>query len=211
MNKIIRVCAKKHAEFENIALTQGSIILIFNDANTFAYGVVIKNSGGGQFSDYHIIGSNTAKNSWRFNAGNFAPFDGFYDEYANTASIFSDFDIEEAKKIFDSTEANSLYDLHNKYNRTVDSDGVIEEFFSDKEKKVFGFDNDEYPGYPDESGEYYYSKLCLLDDIKDSTSEQELLWYSLNDCDKETLKSIEINDSIHAISKMTPGNIDFLR
>ena len=211
MNKIIRVCARKHAEFENVALTQASIILIFNDTNTFAYGVVIKNHGGGQFSDYHIIGSNMGNNSWKFNAGNFSPFDGFYDDYANTGSIFTDFDIEQAKTIFDSTDQGSLYDLHNKFNRTVDSDGVIEQSFSDKEKKVFGFDNEEYPGYPDESGEYYYSKLCLLEDINGAISEQELLWYSLNDCDQEALKNIETNDAIQAISKMTPGNIDFLR
>ena len=211
MNKVIRVCVKKQDEFGTVALSQASLIIFFNEDNTFAYGVAIKNQGGGQYGDYHIIGYNTGNNSWKFNVGNFKPFDGFYDEYTNTGSGFPDFDIEEAKKYFDDSGADSLYDLYNKFNRTVDSDGIIEEHFSEKDKKTFGFDNLEYPGYPDESGEYYSSKLCLLDDLEGAEESGGFLWYSLNNCDEDLLNKIESDNIIQTISKMIAGNIDFIK
>ena len=211
MNKIIRVCIEKQDDLKSVALSKGCIVLFFNENKKFTYGAATKDQGGGQYGEYHIIGYNDESSSWKFNVGNFKPFDGFYEEMENTASNFPDFDVEDAKKYIDGWEENSMYGYYDRFNRTVDSDGVVEEHLTKEDETVFGFDNPDYPGCPDESGKYYSCKLCLIKDIEGAEEHNGLHWYSENECDEDLLKKIESDNIIQTISKMIPGNIDFLK
>ena len=81
---IVRICAEKNKKLDNVALVKGVIAIVFNEQKTFAYGYGLKNQGGNNFGDYHIIGFKD-NGSFNFSVGNFQPFDGFYDEYRLTA------------------------------------------------------------------------------------------------------------------------------
>ena len=105
---IIRICAKKSEQLDNVALVQGVIAIVFNEQKNFAYGYGLKIQGGNNFGDFHIIGCKD-NGSFKFSVGNFQPFDGFYDEYRSTAEkITKDFNENDACKYFESEEENSL-------------------------------------------------------------------------------------------------------
>ena len=73
---IVRVCAEKNKKLENVAILKGVIAIVFNEQKTFAYGYGLKNQGGNDFGDYHIIGCKD-NDSFKFSVGHFQPFDGF--------------------------------------------------------------------------------------------------------------------------------------
>lgn len=208
MNKIIRVCAEKDTNLETVAITKGIIIIAFNEQKNFAYGVGYKDQGGGSWGDYHIIGALQKDSSWSFSIGNFQPFDGFYDEYAETASKISDnFNPEDAKKYFEDFEEGSMYSLSNRFKTDLYNASILENC-SDKEKELFDFDEE---GYPNEEGDYHDSKLCLLTDIDGYEKHDGLLWYIKNECKDIEIKESDIEDYIGDISSSIPGNIHFIR
>ena len=155
---IVRVCAEKNKKLENVAILKGVIAIVFNEQKTFAYGYGLKSQGGNDFGDYHIIGCKD-NDSFKFSVGNFQPFDGFYDEYRATAEkITTDFNEDDARKYFESYEDNSLSFLKDKFVTDL-YNPALPDICSDKEHKIFGFDEDLYP---DENGEFHDAKICLF-------------------------------------------------
>ena len=205
MKKIIRICAEKNSKLETLAITKGIIIITFNEKNNFAYGVGYKVQGGGSWGDYHIIGALQEDSLWSFGIGNFQPFDGFYDEYAETASkICKNFDIEDAKKYFDNSNENSMYSLSNKFKIDLYDDSIKKKC-SEKEKEYFDFDKD---GFPNDQGEFYDYKFCFLTDIVGYEEHAGYLWYNNDECDDV---NIDLEDEIPYISSLIPGKIHFMR
>ena len=43
---IVRICAEKNKQLDNVALVKGVIAIVFNEQKTFAYGYGLKNQGG---------------------------------------------------------------------------------------------------------------------------------------------------------------------
>jgi hypothetical protein len=203
-NIILRGCFEKHKSLDSLYLTKASIVLIFNDDFSYAYGVGIKDQGGGNFGDYHIIGSND-NGSWNFKVGNFQPFDGFYDEMEETASSFQNFNIDDAKKFIDDYEEDSMYYYFEMLNRTVNSYG-IEDIISQNDQDFLGFD--EY-FCADEDGEYYGSKFALIEEVGEVVENDNLLWFSKNKIEEKYQKDINIESVINQISELIPGNIHF--
>ena len=203
---IVRVCAEKNKKLENVAILKGVIAIVFNEQKTFAYGYGLKSQGGNDFGDYHIIGCKD-NDSFKFSVGNFQPFDGFYDEYRATAEkITTDFNEDDARKYFESYEDNSLSFLKDKFVTDL-YNPALPDICSDKEHKIFAFDEDLYP---DENGEFHDAKICLLKDIKGYEEKDSFLWYSFNDCN-DIISDKKIESLINAISNDMPGNIHFLR
>ena len=212
--KIIRVCAQRDPKLENFAITRGIMIITINDKNNFAYGVGYKAQGGGSWGDYHIIGALQEDSSWKFNVGQFQPFDGYYDEYAKTASNISDnFNSDDAKKYFEDYKDGSMYNLSKGFQITLDYSGsllghdwdMILNNCSAKEKQLFDFDEE---GYPNTQGKFYYSKLCKLTDLDEYEEHSGYLWYSNDDCEDILT---DLKDEIPKISRLIPGKIHFMR
>lgn len=205
-NKIIRVCAQKDPKLETFAITRGIMIITFNEKKNFAYGVGYKVQSGNSWGDYHIIGALQEDSIWSFNVGNFQPFDGFYDEYAETASKISDnFNIVEAKKYFDNFDDGSMYSLSKKFKINLDYDyEKILKNCTGKEKELFAFDEQ---GYPNSKGEYYDSNFCFLSDLNGFLEYGGYLWYRIDKC--EDVK-IDLEDEIPYISSLIPGKIHFM-
>ena len=206
---IIRICAKKSEQLDNVALVQGVIAIVFNEQKTFAYGYGLKIQGGNNFGDYHIIGCKDST-SFKFSVGNFQPFDGFYDEYRSTAEkITKDFNEDDARKYFESEEENSLIHIKDKFVTDVYNPD-LPSLCSDKEYKIFGFKEEFGSLYPDENGEFHDAKICFLKDIEGYEEASNFLWYSYNNCNN--IMSIDdIEDSIPFISSKISGNIHFNR
>ena len=203
---IVRVCAEKNKKLENVAILKGVIAIVFNEQKTFAYGYGLKNQGGNDFGDFHIIGCKD-NDSFKFSVGNFQPFDGFYDEYRATAEkITTDFNEDDARKYFESYEDNSLSFLKDKFVTDL-YNPELPDICSDKEHKIFRFDEDLYP---DEDGEFHDSKICLLKDIEGYEEKDNLLWYSFNDCN-DIISDKKVEGLINEISNNMSGNIHFIR
>lgn len=210
-NKIIRVCAQRDPKLENFAIIRGVMVITINDKNNFAYGAGYKAQGGGSWGDYHIIGALQEDSSWKFNVGLFQPFDGYYDEYAETASKISDnFNSDDAKKYFEDYNDGSMYNLSKKFQITncptfVSAWDIILKNCSAKEKQLFDFDEE---GYPNEQGKFYFSKLCKLTDLDEYEEHAGYLWYSNDECEDIL---IDLEDEIPNISSLIPGKIHFMR
>jgi len=206
---IVRICAEKNKQLDNVALVKGVIAIVFNEQKTFAYGYGLKNQGGNNFGDYHIIGFKD-NGSFNFSVGNFQPFDGFYDEYRLTAEkITKDFNEDDARKYFESYEENSLSFIKDKYVTDL-YNPKLPSICSENEHLIFGFKEEFGSIYPDENGEFHDTKICLLKDIEGYEEKDNLLWYSLNECN-EIMSEEEIEDSISIISNSMSGNIHFNR
>ena len=210
MSKIIRVCSEKNDKLENFALIKGLIAIIFNNEANFAYGYGLKNQGGNDWGDFHIIGSSDTR-VWKFSVGNFQPFDGFYDEYNETAKkITNNFSVDDAKIYLEDREENSLYGIKEKYTFDLYNPD-IPKVCNEQEMKIFDFEKEDWGMIPNEGGEFYNQKLCFLKDIEGYEEKDSLLWYSLNDCENISLKLSDIEDHINDISNHMSGNIHFIR
>lgn len=205
-NMILRGCFVKHENLDSLYLTKASIVLVFNDDFSYAYGVGTKDQGGGNFGEYHIIGFND-KGSWKFNVGNYKPFDGFYDEMAETASGFPHFNIDDAKRFIEDYEEESMYYYFEMFNRTVDS-YELEDALSQNDKDFLGFD--EY-FCADEDGEYYGSKFVLIEEVSDVVENDSLLWFEKNKIEEKYLKDLSAENLVQQISELIPGNVHFNR
>ena len=97
--------------------------VIFNDDQTFAYGVASKFQSGG-WGDYHIIGNRAGLgSSWEFSVGDFKPIDCDSEEFAKTGHQFKGFNLEEAVRYFEETDMDIIYDDFNFQLGWLDEDG----------------------------------------------------------------------------------------
>ena len=200
MNRILRICAEKQDNLESVCKVQGGLVVFFNTENTFAYGAALKHQGGNDYGDFHIIGFKDENSNWQFNVGNFKPFDGFYDEMAETAANFPGFNIDDAKKYIESDDSISLYNYYERFNMDAYYDEITDNCV-ENDKKVL----DEY--IDEDNG----SKLILLENIKNAEESNGYLWYSEDSCDESLIKQLNDEDAIISISNLITGNIHFLR
>ena len=200
MDRIIRICAEKQNNLESVGNVRGGLVIFFNNEHTFAYGAALKHQGGTEYGDYHIIGYKDENSTWQFNIGNFKPFDGFYDEMAETASNFPGFNADDAKKYIENRDTISMYNYYTRFNMDAYYSQITDNC-TVNDKKILDDYIDEDNG----------SKLILLEDIKDAEENGGYLWYSENDCDENLVNQLDAEDTIMSISNMIPGNIYFLR
>ena len=199
MDRMLRICAEKQNNLTSVGKVLGGLVFFFNTEHTFAYGAALKHQGGNDYGDFHIIGFKDENSNWQFNVGNFKPFDGFYDEMAETASNFPGFNIDDAKKYIESDDKISLYNYYERFNMDAYYDEIIDNCVEDDKKII----ND----YMDEDS----SIKLILEKIKNAEESSGYLWYTENNCDERLVKQLEDEDIIMSISNLIPGIIHFLR